>query len=74
MFVQKKYPKVDYTLHIELTQDDVRRLAGEVESVVMLMARLRSDPSTRLWLHQAYPNLADLLRIINQEVRLPYGC
>ena len=62
MIVHKKYPKVEYTLHVELSQEEVRKLIDE------------TAPLDRL----ARPTLFRLLDTIYQEAVLPpiarYGC
>jgi len=68
MFVQKKYPKVDYTMTVELTQGDVEKLMQEMET---LHAHLRTVLRGG---YPACPTLAQLLGTIRQEARIPYGC
>ena len=67
MLVQKKYPLVKYTLHIELTQEEVEQLLKEFPSVVTAMQR-------QFVTFDCTPYFQRLAYAIIREAQLPYGC
>jgi len=68
MFVHKKYPKVAYTMTVELTQEEVERIMREGKELDEVVWRIGTEP------HTVAPTICDLFSVIRQEARLPYGC
>lgn len=68
MFVQKKYPKVDYTMTVELTQGDVEDIMQEAHILDEVVTLAHRNPRT------VAPTICDLLGAIRREARVPYGC
>jgi len=68
MFVQKKYPKVHYTMHVELTQADVENIMQEAHVLDEVVLNARRNPNT------IAPVICGLLSAIRQEASVPYGC
>lgn len=75
MIVQKIYPKPGYTLHTELTQDEVERAAHEAEAALFLCHHLINERrSLYHWLSLKYPTLYRLLTDVQQALQLSRRC
>ena len=68
MFVQKKYPKVAYTMTVELFQHEVEQLECEAALVNAAMRRMFPTGMNRT------PTFRHLLQAMLTEARVPYGC
>jgi len=72
MFVQKKYPEVTYTMHVELTQAEVERIVHDMDVVAGHLLENYLHPAG------AFRDLYQLVQSIKQEADLPFrprlGC